>query len=479
MKILLLNAPTDNCEALVPPLGICYIAAVLREKHEVKLIDLDLEKDKMNYLGKIIANLRPRTVMISALTPEVENAYYIAKIVKSVDKETIVIIGGPHASALQQRTLEECKDIDIVVTGEGENIAKEICEIIENDGNFLKNIQKNLKGIKNIGFRKNDKVFLTKKEIKLVDVDALPLPARDLLKFNKYQGWGPKKGNPSTHIIASRGCPFNCVFCSEKVVFGRGNRRRSPKKVVDEIEILKNKYKVKEFSFYDDLFTANKQWVKEVCEEIIRRKINLPWKSLSRVDTIDLETLKLMKKAGCWLIFYGYESGSNEILKNINKMTSIEQGLKATAMTKQVGIKIFGFFMIGNIGETKKTIKETVKYIKKVSPDYTQIAIVRPDPGSPQYFQYKDELEKKHTSWKDYYAFHKDAQARLPIVGTDLTLDELIIYKEIGRFYSSKKTLFLNLLRNLIFNTKHFPEMFKKIYLPALSEKKFNQVFDN
>lgn len=478
MKILILNAPTKEQQALVPPLGICYIASMLRREYSVRIIDLDLEKGKYKQIGKILSQNIPDVLMISALTPQVEYAYTIFETAKKINKKIITIIGGPHASALPKRTLEECSSIDIAVIGEGEFISKKICEIINKDKKFLENISKNLRGVNNIYFRKKGKIIENEIKREIIDVDEIPFPSRDLVRFFEYPGWGVKKGNPSTHIIASRGCPFNCVYCSEKVVFGWGNRRRNPKKVIDEIIQLKKKYHIKEFAFYDDLFTANKEWVKEICNELITRKINLPWKALSRVDTIDLETLKLMKRAGCWLIFYGFESGSNEILKNINKKTTIEQGLKAAELTRKAGLKIFGFFMLGNIGETKKTIKETIQFAKKISPEYAQFSIVRPDPGSPQYYMYEKELAEKHKSWKDYYAFTKDEKINLPIVGTELKIKELIQYNRIATYTLFKKFLAINLIKDVIFNFKQVLKLLNEVYLPSISKKYFKKIFE-
>jgi radical SAM superfamily enzyme YgiQ (UPF0313 family) len=477
MKILMLNAPTKEHPALIPPLGICYIASILRKKHEVKLIDLDLEKEKFDRIGEIIQKSNPDVLMVSALTPQIEYAYSIIKTAKKINEKIVAIVGGPHASALPERTLKECKEIDIVVIGEGEYISERICDIISKDKNFLKNIEKRLKAINKICFRKGKKIFTNEQKTEFVDVNKIPFPARDLLKFDKYDGWGVKKASPSTHIIASRGCPFNCVYCSEKVVFGRGNRRRDAKNVVDEIELLKKEYKIKEFAFYDDLFTANKEWVKEICEELIKKRINLPWKLLSRVDTIDLETLQLMKKAGCWMIFYGYESGSDKILKNINKMTTVEQGIKATILTKKVGIKIFAFFMLGNIGETKDTIKKTILYSKKISPDYFQFSIVRPDPGSPQYSMYKEEIEKKKTSWKEYYAFVKDEKSNLPVVGTELSLNELIKYRKIAEYSLNRKLFFVHLAKDILNSPRKTIKNLREVYLPCISKKYFEKAF--
>jgi radical SAM superfamily enzyme YgiQ (UPF0313 family) len=288
-------------------------------------------------------------------------------------------------------------------------------------------------------------------------LDALPLPARDMLPIEKYRGWGPLKKVPTTHLIASRGCPFECIFCSEKAVFGRGYRMRSPKNTVDEISHLIATYKIKEFTFYDDLFTLNKNHVLAVCDEMRKRNIRVAWKTLSRVDTVDLEMLKKMKDAGCWMIAYGFESGSQQILNAIKKHQTVEQCVRAAELTHQAGIRIFGFFMIGNLGETKETIHQTIQMAKKIMPEYYQFTIVRPDPGSALYNSYKQEIESRHTSWANYYAF-PDKQSKMFVVGTQLTMEELLIYRQLaylsinlfGLFKETIKAILTGNLRVLI-----------------------------
>jgi anaerobic magnesium-protoporphyrin IX monomethyl ester cyclase len=469
MKILILNAPSKTGKASIPPLGICYLASVLRKKYKIKLIDLDIEKFPFEILKKTINLFYPDIVMISAVTPQMENAYRIANKIKEININCKIIMGGAHVSALPKQTLTECKSIDIAVIGEGEETIQKICSTFNKKN---KEFMPNIENILNISYRKKDKIISNPLIKILPDVKTLPLPSRDLLKFKEYTGWGPTKAKPSTHLIASRGCPFDCIFCSEKKVFGQKNRRREPKDVVKEITLLKKKYGIKEFAFYDDLFTANKSWVREVCKELIKKKINLPWKALSRVDTVDLKTLKLMKKAGCWLIFYGYESGCDTILKKINKHTTIKHGTQATENTRKAGIKIYGFFMLGNESEDKETIKKTILYAKKINPTFSQFAIVRPDPGSPQYEKYIQEITSKHTSWEEYHAFSRKNEGKVMAVGTKLKMGELQDYAEIGKYLLDKKELLKDIIRTLVYQPKLFIEKTKKIYLPSIFKNK-------
>jgi radical SAM superfamily enzyme YgiQ (UPF0313 family) len=431
-KVLLLNAPSSSPDAPpIPPLGLLYLAASLQSRgFEVRVIDLDLEREKAQAarIAEICREFSPNLVGISGLTPQMDNLYALARGIKSALPSVPLVCGGAHASALPEQTMKECPQLDAVVTGEGELSFASVAE------------GKEFSEIPGAWFREGGKIVRGLPQAVLHDLDSIPLPARELIDLGRYEGWSPFKQRPSTHIIASRGCPFNCVYCSEKAVFGFGHRRRSPKKVVDEIQMLIEKYGIREIAFYDDLFTANKQWVMDICNEILSRKLKFSWKALSRVDTVSQEMLDKMKEAGCWLVFFGYESGSQRILDNINKKIRLEQSLEATKMARKAGLKAFGFFMIGNKGDTPETIRETISFAHKVRPDFCQFSIVRPDPGSPLYMEFKSEIEAKHISWGDYYAFPKDT-TKMPLVGTNLSAEELMRFRDIALFSFYKRSM--------------------------------------
>ncbi|MCQ9205350.1 MAG: B12-binding domain-containing radical SAM protein [Omnitrophica bacterium] len=452
MKILLLNPPILGIDKPpVPPLGISYIAAVLKKNNFiVDLIDLDLEREKFKNIYEIMASYRPDLVGISGLTIQMENVYYIAKVIKKISKKIIVVTGGPHPSSLSEQTLKEAGgNIDIVVAGEGEFTLLDIA------------MDKPWEQIEGILYIKDGKIYGNKKREPISDLDSLPFPARDMLAIKKYRGWGPLRESPTTHLIASRGCPFDCIFCSETAVFGRNHRRRDPKRVVDEIEHLIKEYGMREVSFYDDLFTLNKKWVISVCHEIIKRNIKLDWKALSRVDTVDYEVLSYMKKAGCRIIFYGIESGSQKILDNIRKSQTVEQNLTAARLTKKVGIEMFAFFMIGNVGETQSTIYQTIKLARRIKPRYYQFTIARPDPGSYLYNEYIQEINEKNLSWGEYYAF-PDNPAKMIVVGSEVSNQELIIFRKLAYMAMRPMSLIKNLIKAAVtFNLKQVKRILK------------------
>lgn len=452
MKTLLINPPTPTTEEpSIPPLGIAYIAAFLRDNNiKIDIIDLDLEREKFQSISDHIISLSPDLVGIGGLTLQMENVYRLAKIIKKISNNIIVVVGGPHPSSLPEQTLKEgAGDVDIVVMGEGEYT---LLDIVKN---------KPWEDIEGIVYTENNTIHRNKKREPISDLDSLPWPARDMLKIERYRGWGPLKKVPSTHLIASRGCPFDCIFCSEKAVFGRNHRRRAPEKIIAEIEYLMNEYGMKEISFYDDLFTIKKDWVISICQETKQRGIKIDWKVLSRVDTVDYEILKYMKEAGCWIIFYGFESGSQKILDDIRKKQTVEQNIKAAELTKKAGIEMYGFFMIGNIGETEETVYQTIKIARKIKPKHYQFTIVRPDPGSDLYNSYVQEINKKGISWSEYYAFPRDI-SKIPVVGTELSNEELIDFRNLANRSMSLKSLFKYAIKSLLtLNIKQFIRIIK------------------
>ena len=454
-KILLLNPPTPAVEEpTVPPLGIAYIAAFLREKNiDVDIIDLDLEREKKDIISDYILAENPDIVGISGLTIQMENVYRIAETLKKASHNIIVVAGGAHPSSLPEQTLKEGMGyIDIVVVGEGEHTLFDLAH------------HTSWEDIPGIVFIKNNQVHKNQHRKPIADLDLLPFPARDLLKMERYRGWGPLKNIPSTHLIASRGCPFDCIFCSEKAVFGRNHRRRNPERVVDEIEHLICEYGVKEISFYDDLFTLKKDWVVSVCDEILRRGLKIDWKALSRVDTVDYDMLKHMKESGCWILFYGFESGSQLILDNIQKKQTVEQNVHAAELAKKAGIEIFGFFMLGNAGETEETVIQTIKLARRIKPKHSQFTIVRPDPGSDLYNSHIQEINEKRISWSEYYAFPKDT-AKIPVVGTTMTVEKLLYFRHLALICMSRKALLKLFVRTaLTFNIGQLKKIIKILF---------------
>jgi radical SAM superfamily enzyme YgiQ (UPF0313 family) len=222
------------------------------------------------------------------------------------------------------------------------------------------------------------------------NLDALPFPARDLLPMDKYIPLPNQyKRKPVANLMALRGCPYQCTFCSANAVFGCSLRMRSAQRVYDEIKQLVDTYGIREISFWDDTLTVNKKWLHELCDLIISNHLDITWSCYARVNTVDLDLLKKMKKAGCWNIFYGIESGNQELLDRIKKGITLDQIRNAVKLTKKAGIEVRGSFMIALPGETPEMAHKTIDFAIELDPDYAQFSITTPYPGTELFEQAK------------------------------------------------------------------------------------------
>lgn len=377
MKILLIFPPGEHL-VRYPPLGLCYIASALeQEKHEVKILDASLEKKDTQKILEEIYKFNPDVVGINVLTNLFQYCKEIIEFLKDRFPKIIVIAGGPHVTVLPEQTLQSMM-VDYIVIGEGE------ATIVE----LVKSIEENKKPIEvnGIGFVKNGRVVITPFREFIENLDDLPFPARHLLKHHKYNLATVVRQKPYTTILSSRGCPFNCSFCCNAVLWGKRYRIRSPKNVVEEMLAVYHDFGIKEIYFPDDLFTGNRKWVEKVCNEINKTKIDFTWRCLCRVDTVNDKMLQKMRKSGCHTLEFGVESGDEQILKNINKKIKLNQVIDSFTMAKKIGFDTRAFFMIGNIGETEESIKRSISLAKRLNPDYVSFSIATPLPGT-QFFQ--------------------------------------------------------------------------------------------
>lgn len=377
MKVLLINPPCDATNPVFP-FGLAWIAAVLEKAGvDVKAIDAWAERLKFEQLKEKIVSLKPNIIGITMMSPILISAMKTVDIAKRAAPQATVVVGGSHPSSLPKECLEDNPNIDVVVIGEGEYTLLELVETLRNGGD--------LEHVEGIAYVQSGSVTFTNPREPIGDLDSLPSPAYHLFPVDKYRTHPPYgRKNPYASMITSRGCPFHCVYCSN-AVFGRKLRAQSPQKVIEEIENLIQKYQVKEIHFYDDCFTLNIKGTKLVCEEILRRKIKIIWSCTTRLDLVNRELLQLMKKAGCWLISYGVESGCQEILDWMKKEIKVEEMKKGFRLTKEVGIRTLAFFMIGSPGETRETIHKTIDLCFELDPDFIAWGMLRIFPGSSLY----------------------------------------------------------------------------------------------
>jgi len=372
MKILLIH-PNINQKIIYgqirevgniqQPLGIAYIAAVLeKEGYEVKIIDALVKDYEENFIIEKAKTFNPDLIGITSTTAGINSAVSLANLLKKTIKCPI-IIGGAHVTAVPSKVMEnDCFDLGII--GEGEKTIIEIVSKIK-ECEDIKN-----KSIKGIVYKKNNKIIITKKREYIADLDTLPFPARHLLPpLTDYKPTPAScRYTPLGSMITSRGCVHRCLYC-DRAVFGQVFRARSVNNVIAEIEYLVKEYHVREIKFWDDTLSLNKERMINICKEIVNRKINISWTCIARVNHMNEEVLKWMKKAGCWQIAYGIESGDNNILKIAKKDTTVELVREIVNLTIRTGIEARGFFMLGLPGETEESMQKTIDFAKSLPLD--------------------------------------------------------------------------------------------------------------
>jgi radical SAM superfamily enzyme YgiQ (UPF0313 family) len=395
MHITLINPPSPSGapSSRFIPLGLGYLMAYLEaHQFEVSVIDYQTREITKESLTNELSVNQPKIVGVTTSTLTYRSAIDIVKTTKETLPNCLTILGGPHVTVLDNQTLEETPELDIIVRGEGEKTLLEIAESVSSQK------IENFNNIKGITFRKHDQITRTSNRPFIKNLDELPHPAFDHFDLDKYTISG-KKYLP---IITSRGCPFQCTFCLASKMCGTGFRTRSPEKVADELEWLRDVHKADIFAFYDDTFTFNINRAYKICEEIKNRGLDLPWDCRTRVDRINLRILAKMREANCQLIHFGVESGSQKMLNLMKKGTTVEQNAKGIQMAKYSGIAVAISVVVGYPGETAELLKETFEFIRKTEPDYVYACQAIPYPGTEMYDELKKLGWKVSNDWNRY-----------------------------------------------------------------------------
>ena len=352
MRFLLVNPHYPISETPSPPLGLAYLAGALeRAGIEVHILDFVVFPYSPAVIESYLKNIRPDVVGVTSVTMNFKNAIRIIKDVKKFDTNILTIMGGPHVTFCGDKTLITYPDLDVVVSGEGEQTVVELAEIIQNHDDL--NI------VKGILYRNGSEIQATPMRSK-VDLDQLPIPSRHLLPLGRYKALGMP-----ISMTTGRGCPYQCIFCVGRKMSGARVRLRNPAQVVDELEYL-NTLNFHQINIADDLFTANKNHCLAVCDEIIRRNLKIKWTSFARVDTVSLEIISKMKEAGCNAVSFGIESANPKILKKIKKGITIKQVIAAVKLCTHIGITPYASFILGLPGETPETLKETLDFSREL-----------------------------------------------------------------------------------------------------------------
>lgn len=396
MKVLFVNPPQTASKykfmgVIAPPLGIAYMAGVLQENNiDVEILDASAEDMDFKDVEKELLKRKPDLVALTALTPTIGRALETAQVVKETLPDSIVVMGGYHPTFNFIETLED-ENVDIVIRGEGEYIMLNLVQALEN--------QSSLHDVKGIVFEdKNSKEIVVNPEAPLIqDLDELPFPALNLLPMKKYRLLD--MDTHMTTMITTRGCPMQCSFCSSAAMHGKKIRERSVENIVDEIEYLKTNYDIDTIAFMDDTFTLKKRKVMAICDEILKRNIEIMWGCTSRVDTLDEKLLKKMKEAGCITIFIGVESADQQQLDNMCKNTTIAKIENAFKIAHKLKIRTIASVALGMPGDTKEIMNKTVKFVHKLKPNYAIYSLATPYPGTRFY---KEAFEKNLIKIKDW-----------------------------------------------------------------------------
>ena len=342
-----------------PPLGLLWIAAVLeRAGFSVAIYDEQVAAESFD---KFLAATRPRLALLSGTSHGRFRAFDYASAIKQFDPGVTVAYGGPHASFAAAETLGRIPDIDLIGHGEGERACLELAEWKVRGGGRPEDLRK----IKGITFRQNGGLVATPGRERVADLDSLPLPARHLVPMGRYRLKMDLLDVPGTIIMTSRGCPFCCAFCSESFFFGKRYYTRGAASVVDEVELLTAEYGARGLVIFDSTFSLKRKHVEDFCDELERRGVDIPWQCQVRVDTVDKPLLEKMRRAGCYTVCFGVESGDQEILNRISKGITLERALDVMKWADELGLYTKVSFSLGHPGETYEQAKKTNKFARK------------------------------------------------------------------------------------------------------------------
>lgn len=409
MRILLINPPTSfdqiygdwdlsSLDTYSPPLGILYIASFIKEyQHEPYVLDLEAIKWNVDKVSDFIHAWDPCLIGITSMTINFMNAQKIATFLKEKFNSIPIALGGAHITATPLETMTNYSCFDFGIIGEGE---RTFLELIEKFKNY-----DSLKEIEGIIWRDDDnRIIINEGRPVIENLDILPFPAWDLLKGfpDKYPlSILESKRLPAASIMTSRGCPYNCTFCDNRI-FGTKVRHFSADYSTRMIDYLINNFGIKDIMILDDNFLLNNKKLFSICNYLIDKKINLTWYCMGHANTMTKEKLMKIKEAGCWFIELGIESGNDNILRNIKKNTTKEEIAKAVKLAKQAGLKVKGNFIFGFPGDTIKTLKESTNFALKIKIDFFQQNFLTVWPGCEIYNQIKENnniYEYYDSSW--------------------------------------------------------------------------------
>ncbi len=462
MKILLINPFGWQKDSI--NLGISTLAGVLKENQfDVKIIDLTNNPSPIDKTVDKIIDYAPQIIGFSSKTSTVKECYKLANEIRK-SYQAIHVLGGPHATLFPSEAFDENHDIDYVFTGEAEWTLLEFCNRIKNN--------QPVNDVIGLVYKQDNQVVLKKREL-IKNLEEIPYPNLDVIENFSWN-------NFRYPILTSRGCPYDCIYCSVPVINGKKFRTRSPKHVVDELEFVKNKYNITNFEILDDTFTQNKRRAKDICHELINRNINLSWYCHNgiRADKVDDELAELMFKAGCFSVALGIESGDETVFNSIKKGETLEEVTKGVKTLQKAGIKTVGYFILGLPDETPESFEKTLEYQQSLNLDGFTFGVLSPYKGTEVY----DILEERGVEIDDLRdtSHFSDDEVSIPFTHPNFSKDLMIkayiksmnfdLYKDLSKRKKNKI---------LIIGLNDDPITIYKKLLPILEESKTDLLFIN
>ncbi len=382
----------------LPIRSLAVLAASLeKEGHEVKILDLSVSGNPDRDIARHLAKHSPEYIGITFTTPLFPEAARLSRQIKDISTRATIIAGGVHATSLPEETLLNSA-IDIVISGEGDITLPELVSGRE------------IKTVKGIYFKDKGRIISTPTRPRISNLDELPFPEWSLFDLGKYKSSKIcSRQNPVGPLTTSRGCVYECSFCN-KNIFGRRFCVKSPDRVMEEIEYMLG-CGFKEIHVWDDQFTTDLGRAKEICRLIKKSRLHFPWNIWAgvRVDSVDMEFLKMAKDAGCYAISYGPESGNQEILRQMRKDITLDQSRKAFRMAKDAGLETVAFFMFGMPAETTRSMDETINFAIELNPEYAKVTLALPFPSTVLLEGLEKEGRIKSKDWGKYN-FHNTAE---------------------------------------------------------------------
>jgi len=380
------------------PLALAYLAAVLeKDGHVIHIADYQIDNQQ---IAAILRKFKPEIVGISAYSKEFLHARELMREVKESQPDLPIVIGGPHVNAYRERVFDQSGHIDYAIVNEGEETLLELLHRLEG--------KQDVGGIQGLMHRNNGgQVVFNGPRPFIKNIDAIPFMALHHFQVdNYYPAAGTFRRLPSVTMLTSRGCPFRCVFCNTDL-FGKNVRLRSAENVLSEIELIVEKYGAQEINFCDETLTIDRNRMVDICEGLLRRHLKIGWKCSTRVDLVDADLLKLMKRSGCFYIGFGVESGVQATLDRLKKGITVDQTRRAFAECRKVGIATMAYFMMNVPGESIEAIEQSIRFSREIKPTFLNFELIKPYCGTElrQMIEGNPDITINRALWEEWESY--------------------------------------------------------------------------